>query len=592
MGDDHYPRIDIKRLSWEEYALICVVAVSVIIYGIHISQFKQLPSPIFGGDIYRDRGFVKNIVAGNPVWSDGFYANEIQYYPYLVFALQALFVKITGVSVDGVVLYFPLITLILSAIAWYVLGLRIFKIKRWALLTSLSFIGFVHWYFPKSAGVAVFLTIPLFLYFWLKYEQENKLIDSVFAGLFLGLTSLIWGGIFVGIIMTSGVVIVYFFIKELVNNHKHKNSINLWKTIYSYIKKYYPLFIVAILISLIFFLPLLIKYQMKEYNLVTKWGDEKIGLLGPSWILSSFKGLFFDTSSIITIIFTLISLIGILSMLFSKKRFENIFVLALFIGNIIILQHHLITRPLLHWSFLPQKMAYLYFFIPIFFVFGILTISSFMKKENIKKLVFIAALIIIVISFSHKYSVMSNDQWDKAGRSDPAYVKSLYALGDFLEKNMAKDETVLSNDESGFMLAIVSGRKVMLTRRTHASYYVDIDKRIAEATVAMYGNNVDLTKEILDRYNVKYLYLDQNIFQNYMRVRPDLKQFLVENKIAFVEAYDRYDIAVPPERANMQDLLLIPPQNLSEEFTSLWIPVHNVVVQGQTVGQLFRLKES
>ena len=77
-----------------------------------------------------------------------------------------------------------------------------------------------------------------------------------------------------------------------------------------------------------------------------------------------------------------------------------------------------------------------------------------------------------------------------------------------------------------------------------------------------------------------------------MRVRPDLKQFLVENKIAFVEAYDRYDIAVPPERANMQDLLLIPPQNLSEEFTSLWIPVHNVVVQGQTVGQLFRLKES
>ena len=168
MGDDHYPRIDIKRLSWEEYALICVVAVSVIIYGIHISQFKQLPSPIFGGDIYRDRGFVKNIVAGNPVWSDGFYANEIQYYPYLVFALQALFVKITGVSVDGVVLYFPLITLILSAIAWYVLGLRIFKIKRWALLTSLSFIGFVHWYFPKSAGVAVFLTIPLFLYFWLK----------------------------------------------------------------------------------------------------------------------------------------------------------------------------------------------------------------------------------------------------------------------------------------------------------------------------------------------------------------------------------------------------------------------------------------
>jgi hypothetical protein len=595
MNDEHYPKISLKSLSWEEYALVFAILISAIVYAIHISEFNQIPSPIYGGDFYRDRGFIKNIVAGNPVWSDGFYANEIQYYPYMIFALQAGFVMLTGADIDKTFLYTPLIVLIISTIAWYMLGLRIFRSRKWALLTGLAYLGTIYFYFPKSAGIALLFTVPMFIYYWIRYEQEDKLWDAVLAGVMLGLTSLIWGGVFIGMFLTSALVIIYYFIKETASillNNKHDKPKALFGLIVKFIKKYYVIFAVTILISLIFFLPLILKYHLNEVNAVTKWGDSKIELLGIPWILYNLKYMFFDTTNATTFIVGIISLLGIFGMIFSKRKKESEFIFALILCNIIVLEHHLITRPLLNWSFLPQKMIYYIYFVPILFVYGIMAIYTFIKNDKARWAVFGLSILLLVFSFGHKYNVMINeDPWDKVGRGDATYTKALYGLGDFLEKNMAKDETVLSNDESGFMLAVVSGRKVMLTRRTHASYYVDIDQRIADASVAMYGSDTELALSILKKYNVEYFYLDQQFFQNVMRVRTDLKPYLEEHGILFQEAYDRYDIALPPEQANMMNLLIIPPQNISQGFINLWSKVYTVQAGGQIVGELYRLNQ-
>ena len=131
----------------------------------------------------------------------------------------------------------------------------------------------------------------------------------------------------------------------------------------------------------------------------------------------------------------------------------------------------------------------------------------------------------------------------------------------------------------------------MLTRRTHASYYVDIDQRIADAAVAMYGPDVNLSKQILQKYKVKYLYVDQYLLSGQMRARTNLKEYLIKNNVSFSEVYDRYDIALPPEDTNMMNLLLIPPQQFNPEFMKLWEPAYTVSVGGQTAAQLFKLKE-
>ena len=578
-----------KKFGWEEYFLATVVFILAIVYIAYISGYTQVPSPIFGGDLYRDRGFINNIVSGNPIWSDGYYANEIQYYPYLIFTIEAGIVKITWLSVDSVFLFFPLITLVASAIVWYILGRLLFKGRKWGLLTSLTFLFLIFSTNPKGANIALFVFIPAFILFWLKYDQQGKVKYAVWSGVFLGLVSLTYGGIFLSSIAMFGLVVLYRYIRDSVSEKSAKKWIpNLW----AYIKKYYIIFAIAIVIAMIFFMPLIIKYHMHQVNLVTVWGDTKIDLLGPAWIFQVITGLLFYDWSIPWIIIGIIAIVGIIGMIIVKKNTEAELIVLLFLSNIIVVEHFLITKPLFGISFLPEKLIYIQYLMPLLFVFGVLVLYKFIKNKNIKTAVYFIAIALLLIAFNARFSSMKNDTWEKAGHSDNSYTQSLYTLGNYLQENMQKNDAVLSNDESGFMLAVVSGRKVMLTRRTHASYYVDIDQRKADASVAMYGNNTELTKEILKKYNVKYFYVDQQLLQYPMRTRPDLKDYLLKNNIEFIEAYDRYDIALPPERANEMNLLIIPPQNISKSFTDLWESAYTVSVQGQVVGQLYKLKST
>ena len=192
--------------------------------------------------------------------------------------------------------------------------------------------------------------------------------------------------------------------------------------------------------------------------------------------------------------------------------------------------------------------------------------------------------------FSARFNEFKGSQWVQVGMQDSPYIDSLYTLADYIEANVAPDETILSNDESGFMLAVLSGRKVMLTRRTHASYYIDIDQRIADASVAMYGSDLEKSKQILKKYNTKYLYLDQNLIQYPMRTNPSFAQYLTDNGVKFTPVHDRYDIALTPDEATLMDILIIEPQNMTN-FISLFEPVYTASVQGQPIAQLLKLKE-
>lgn len=577
--------LKLKSLSWQEWALIAIVAVAFFIFLSHISQYQQVPSPVFGGDYYRDRGFVKNIVEGNPVWSDGFYVNEFQYYPYFMVAIEAGIVKLTGASINDIFLLFPLVTLILGSITWYLLGNTLFKNKTAALITAVSFITLVYDTGPKSSSFAAFLLIPLFLYLWLKYELTDRTKYAIWAGAALGITALTQGSRFLTALSLIG---IYIAITFLIDLYKNKRRLKIVK---KYIKKYYALFLVALIISMIFFLPLILKYQMHQVNKVTEWGDAKLSSLNLPWVLKTFGKVFFNTSNIFLFIISIISLLGLALTILSKNNKRLRWLLIVFISNMIAIQHHFITKPLLDTSFLPQKLVYITVLSPFFFTLGIFFIWKKSSKKIGKK-AFAALVIILLLTpvFVMRYNDKKESKWDQYGMEKSAYTESLYDLADWITANVGKDEAILSNDESGFMLAVLSGRKVMLTRRTHASYYIDIDKRIAEAAVAMYGNDINQSKDILDKYNVEYLYIDEHFIKYPMRTRPEFSSYLKENNITFEKVHDRYDIAIPVERANTLDLLIIPPQEVSESFMGLWAPVYEVRVGESTIGVLHKRK--
>ena len=83
------------------------------------------------------------------------------------------------------------------------------------------------------------------------------------------------------------------------------------------------------------------------------------------------------------------------------------------------------------------------------------------------------------------------------------------------------------------MINAVSGRKVVLVRRTHASPYVDVDKRYADGLVMLYGENNMMRAELLEKYSVDYLYVDFYLTNYPMIVNLGFKDYLEENGIVF-----------------------------------------------------------
>ncbi len=576
----------IKRWTWQDWGAI-LITLAVFIMSINLaSSFVHIPSPVFGGDYYRDAGFVRNIVEGNPFWSDGFYVNEIQYYPYAIFVIQAGIVKLTGMSVDSVFLYFPLLTILLGGLIWYQLGIRFFKDKSLALVNLAAFFALTFFYGLKSADFGLFVFVPLFLLLWLAYEQTNKKKFAITSGIVLGVTSWIHGGRFLTLFSTILVYLVLKLIWVLIKEKEDKI-----KLIKSYIKKYWVIFFLGAGLSLFFFLPLVIKYNFHSLNNVTLWGDTKLSLLGIGWIFLILKGMFFNFSNVPLTIASLISTAGIVFMLIKKKVFEQKWILLIFFANIIAMEHHLITKPLINYWFNPGKLVLIPYIIPFFFTQGTKMIYLFLKKQ-VPKRIFVLAIIILLLvpTFVLSFKGHEESQWIQYGKQVNPYVEKLENMATWITANVDKQETILSNDESGFMLAVLSGRKVMLTRRTHASYFVDIDERIADAMVAMESKDQKKSRNILDKYNVKFFYVDQNILKTPMRVRTDLEPYLKKNNITYMLIHDRYDIALPLESANTMDLLLISPPNISQEFMQLWEVKYQATLGNQVVGTLYQLK--
>lgn len=572
------------KLEWKNYTLIGILIVFFFIHISILNSFKHIPSPIYGGDYYRDRGFIQSIVTGFQPWEDGYYLNELQYYSWLIFGILGYLVKLTGLPIDKVFLLASSLIPILSTIIYYFLGKQIFKDKNYALLTGLSALTFFN-IFPsiKSSQYGLGIFIPASIYFYLKYEEKNRLKDGIILGILLGTTALVHGGRFLAIIGTITITIAIKYLLKL----KEKKYLETTK---EYIKKYYLIYIIAITISFIFFGPLFLRYGGEQPNDVTHYGDTKIELLGPSWLFSTISHYLFNTSHITKTIYGLSAILGIMFLYLNRDKNQYKITLLLFISNIILLQHHLITRPLLGEYFLPQKLYILQIFLLIFSIAGIKNIFLYIKnKIKIKYFIIGIILLLLLPLAKYNYNNYFNNRWVQYGlKMDPG-TQSLYELGEYLKQTVHNNETILANDETSFMLSAVSGKKVMITRRTHASYFVDIDKRIAEATIIMYGHNLNLTKKLLKKYKVKYFYYDEMLTKNEMKTIPKYKLILDKQNITNEEKLGRPDPAVEWDKATIRDLVFIPPQKLSKEFKSIIKPIHNVTVNGQISGILFEV---
>lgn len=503
------------------YPLLIIIPIALILAYI-ISGFQQLPGPLYGGDTYWHLGGVLNIYDGNPPWSNPQVNGEYAYYGWITQFLVAVFAKISGLTPMSAYLYFAVIATILAGFISYLLGLEFFNDKKFALLLCFAWIGLTPFFSTSVGPMAWFLFMPLFILFFLKAIKTRRILYSISAGISLGLVSLSHTA---GLPAALIILIVFFVYDSILRNSgfgfspdemriklslgdREKIKSSIWKNMLFLL----PIAVLGILISMLFFGPILFIYKGNTPNPVHKLED--YSKYGTDIAIRMLEGSFFNISALLggnlyPFIFSFISLLGLYWVIKHKNNTNELFVLLLLISAIIGGFHYFITGPV--FGRLP---TYLYGSIMrtagyVLFVFGIFGIYKWIPRRNPKNILLAIGFAFILINVGITINTTYQDTWIKDVAKSPQN-PALIDMVNWVRENTDKNSVFLSDGELSFALNGLTGRKVMIFRRTHFSPYLDINKRIADAAVILYGNDSKKSLELLRKYNVSYIYWDAN----------------------------------------------------------------------------------
>jgi hypothetical protein len=146
----------------------------------------------------------------------------------------------------------------------------------------------------------------------------------------------------------------------------------------------------------------------------------------------------------------------------------------------------------------------------------------------------------------------------------------------------------LANDESSFALNAMTGRKLVIARRTHASYYVDVENRYADAVVMLYGNNLDTVKDLVRKYGVTYFYLDSFLMNYPLIVNLKYQDYLDQNGVN----YTIQDVRLDPASGNsklFRSMVVLPQQPRLLEW-NITTPVKQFLISGQLHSVFYKVE--
>jgi hypothetical protein len=547
------------RVSWQAKLGIVAVAFLLVVAFMFYSKLQHLPGPYYGGDLYAHHGFALNYVA-NGFWSDPYFINEYSFYPWLGNYLFIVLSFLPGLSLMQAENFVGLITQVLSAIAFWMLGWQLFKNRTWALLLML--LSLFTRGFPSGAPNLLpwMVTIPFWFAFWLKAEESGKMRDKVIAGVFMGATALSHVAFFL-----SGMAVYAFTVLvEMFRQHDKK------KALIHALKLYGPMLLAGAAVALLFYGPIIVKYQAHSVNPLFEYNGPNIDTLGIGWWIKTIIRVFFNFSTLPLGILTVLTVIGMAVCAMNLHSKAPRYALLWFIAGALTPMHHLITRPLLGSWVLPGHLWGMALPMLVFAVYGVRAVMQFADKKfpdaDAQKIVLLLFLILCGAFFVNYYNEWKNDRWVQFGEKMDATTQAMLAMGDWIRNNTEQNAVFLAHDEPCFAMNGVSGRKCVFVRRTHANYFVDVEQRYADGMVMLYGNNSTLTKRLLNEYEVDYLLLDSMMMQSPMLIEPRFERYLMDNNVSFARVTERKDPADP--NAKTFEMLAVPLQPLNRELES------------------------
>lgn len=594
-----------EGLEWQDYCLaILLLAIAVMQFSL-FSKFTQLPGPVYGGDIYLHYGHTVNIHEGGSVFKSSHYINEWEHYPWLTHLSIALLAWIFFTTPLAVAIIYPIIIMAASGIVMYIIARKVFDEKIFALVAAVAWAAFGDIPSPTPTSVALKIMIPLTAY---AIFTARSLRQRLLAGLVFGLAGLQHVVAFLGSILFAAVC----FFTRVFHSHIRfeEGKLRIIKTgffasIAAEIKFFLPMAVVAVPVALLYW-----SFPIFVYKGITPnaWQEYTgLGLQGIdlAYVWRVFSHFFTDFTTWITALFSLVALYGLFYCISRAKKFA--LPLLILAAGLLGTFHPLITKPLLGTSFGFYRFPIIIESAKImFFAAGVYSLHNILNRENYRK-VFIAMVFVFLIFNSYQWVFnFKNDRWFNAALPGSAANEGLFEMAGWILKNTGVNDVFLaSHEESGFAVNALTGRKIVIMRRTHTSPYVDVDSRTADAAVMLYGSNESLRQKLLEKYRVKYYYEDfysstsrmqclsvwnslggsasDDLSYNCLRTNLEYEDYLLQNNITFKRVNARLDPA--SSVAPKYDILAIKPGSLALKAEEM----HKIEKQGQLVAKVYKV---
>ncbi len=184
--------------------------------------------------------------------------------------------------------------------------------------------------------------------------------------------------------------------------------------------------------------------------------------------------------------------------------------------------------------FIPEIYIYLGFIIPVFAGYGLFYLIKKKWKVDLIK-----TLTVILIVCGLLFSTLSYINSKSNSLPDQKTFKSL----NWLKENSATTDVIFSHHSKGLWIETVGSRPVVLDSRI---YYINsLKEKLNDSNTTFYSRNLKTTKSILDKYNIKYIYIDEKMKQEQVWTREQQGLlFLFRNSKTFKKVYNKSSIEI------------------------------------------------
>jgi hypothetical protein len=625
-GGDAYAKI--RRLvsaaisfyhRYEKYFYAAAVASVILAYtAVYANLFlslKQIPGPMYGGDYYLHYGIINSIYNGNAPWTCSEYQGEYAFHPWLLHLAVAFIGKITGDLLASFLVYFPVIVVISSGVVSYLLGRELFKDRSFALLFCLAWMGSYLGvnYIPANYTPAV--TSPLLLLSVFKALRTGKTKWIVLGGISFGLFVMSHIAALPAGALLLGLIYICYFLGGNFKPDLDPDSMRvlfkidrpaLRASILRTSKIIIPVAVIGLLIGLLYWGPIFFVYKFNVKNPGGDYADD-YAAYGLTMAQETIQNYLFNIGPLLknpglegvkTFSLSLLTLVGLGGAIKNRREGSSSFMAVTFAAGLIGSMHYIVTLPLLNATYAPPRIAG-FILGPaafILMIYGIYLLYGFIRTDTWKKIFLSAVFLFFIMQAKEKIDGEYKVQWTLVGQSpqNPA----TEAMASWIKENTDKNAVFLSIEELSFALNGQTGRKLVNTRRTHSNPYIDINERLADTAVMLYGTNEERTMQLLKAYNVSYLYWDgawPTIAEREPTlVSPKYAEYLTKYGVGYREVITYMDPAWSDRFKKYSMLMVIqakndPMQPWSDVLHKHLTPVKEIDIEGQAAYRIYQV---